>query len=88
MRSGPKVFYVLIRMTRSIKIKKTNDVIFSSFERLEEFDESVSHGEMLERLMDWHSSELDHGWCIMWRIVSERDANKFIESRKHSDKTR
>jgi hypothetical protein len=88
MQSGPKVFYVLIRMTRSIKIKKTKDVIFSSFERVEEFDESVSHGEMLERVMDWHASELDHGWCMMWKIISERDAKKFRESRKYSDKAK
>ena len=85
MPSGPRVFYVLIRMTRSIKIKKSKDVIFSSFERVEEFDETVSHGEMLAIVMDWHANELDHNWCMMWKVIGEREAKKFRESRKASN---
>ena len=84
MQSGPRVFYVLIRLTRSIKIKKTKDVIFSSFERVEQFDETVSHGEMLSIVMDWHASELDRNWCMMWKVIGEREAKKFHESRKAS----
>lgn len=84
MPSGPKVFYVLIRMTRSIKIKKSKEVIYSAFERVEEFDETVSHGEMLALVMDWHASELDNNWCMMWKIIGEREAKKFRESRKAS----
>lgn len=83
MQSGhSRGFYVLIRLTRSIRRKHLKEPIYSSFERLEEFDESVSHGEMLERVMDWHSSELDAGWCMHWKIVGEREAKKFRESRK------
>jgi hypothetical protein len=83
MRSGrSNSFFVLIRLTRSIRAKHLKEPIFSSFERLEEFDESVSHGEMLSVVMDWHASELDAGWCMHWKIVGEREAKKFLEKQK------
>lgn len=83
MRSGQSnTFFVVIRLSRSIKLDDSKDVIYSSFERIEQFDESVSHGKMLETIMDWHANELDNNWCMMWRIITEREAKKLMQSRK------
>jgi hypothetical protein len=83
MRSGhDNCFFVVIRMTRSIKIDDSKDRIYSSFERIERFDESVSQREMLETILEWYASELDCGWCMVWRIVSEREAKKLIKAKE------
>lgn len=73
-------WHVIVRLTRSLRIPDCkHGRIFSCFERVHVFGEAVSQGEMVEQIIEEYSSEIDGGWCLMWRMVSKKEADKVVK---------